>query len=144
VIYVKSNEGREFKWRSDHAFLKVSAEESGGLFSMIEDNLTSDFVLPLHKHADHADHAETFFIIDGVVEVTIDGRKIEAQKGDTLPVPPNAPHAVRCLRPAKMLTLFQPGGLENLFAAYELMSAEDFDDPEKVRAVDLQHDNIVL
>jgi len=43
-----------------------------------------------------------------------------------------------------MLTLFQPGGLENLFAAYELMSAEDFDDPEKVRAVDLQHDNIVL
>ncbi len=141
MIYVKSNEGREFKWKSDHAFLKVSANESGGLFSMIEDNLTPDFVLPLHKHADHA---ETFFIIDGVVEFTVDGRKLEAQKGDTLHVPPNTPHSVRCLRPAKMLTLFQPGGLENLFAAYELMSAEEFDDPEKVRAVDLQHDNIVL
>ena len=46
MIYVKSNEGREFKWKSDHAFLKVSANESGGLFSMIEDNLTPDFVLP--------------------------------------------------------------------------------------------------
>ena len=43
MIYVKSDEGREFKWKSDHAFVKVSAEESGGLLSMIEDNLTSDF-----------------------------------------------------------------------------------------------------
>lgn len=139
--YVKSGEGREFKWKCDHAFVKVSAAESGGLLSMIEDNLTADFVLPLHKHAEHA---ETFFIVDGVVEFIIEGRKIEATKGDTIHVPPNTRHSVRCLQPAKMLTLFQPGGLENLFAAYELMSAEDLDNPEKVRAVDLQHDNIVL
>ena len=43
-----------------------------------------------------------------------------------------------------MLTLFQPGGLEDLFDAYERMSPEDLADPEKVRVVDLQHDNIVL
>ena len=141
MTYVKSGDGREFKWKSDHAFVKVSAEESGGLLSMIEDNLTADFVLPLHKHAEHA---ETFFIVDGVVEFIIEGRKLEAKKGDTIHVPPNTRHAVRCLQPAKMLTLFQPGGLENLFAAYELMSAEDLGDPEKVRVVDLQHDNIVL
>ena len=141
MLYVKSGEGRAFKWKSDHAYVKVSAEESGGLLSVIEDNLTADFVLPLHKHAEHA---ETFFIVDGIVEFIIEGKKLEAKKGDTIHVPPNTEHSVRCLRPAKMLTLFQPGGLEHLFAAYEQMSAEDFDDPEKVRAVDLQHDNIVL
>ena len=141
MIYVKSGEGREFKWKSDHAFVKVSAEESDGLLSMIEDNLTSDFVLPLHKHAEHA---ETFFIIDGVVEFIIEGKTVEAHMGDTIHVPSNTPHSVRCLEPARMLTLFQPGGLENLFAAYEQMSAEEFDDPEKMRAVDRQHDNIVL
>ena len=141
MVYVKSGEGREFKWKSDHAFVKVSADESGGLLSMIEDNLSVDFVLPLHKHLEHA---ETFFIVDGVVEFIIEDRKIEAKKGDTIHVPPNTRHSVRCLQPAKMLTLFQPGGLENLFAAYDLMSGEDLDDPEKVRAVDLQHDNIVL
>ena len=70
--YVKSGEGREFKWKCDHAFVKVSAAESGGLLSMIEDNLTADFVLPLHKHAEHA---ETFFIVDGVVEFIIEGEK---------------------------------------------------------------------
>ena len=69
MTYVKSGDGREFKWKSDHAFVKVSAEESGGLLSMIEDNLTADFVLPLHKHAEHA---ETFFIVDGVVEFIIE------------------------------------------------------------------------
>lgn len=139
--YVKAGEGRKFKWKSDHAFVNISAEESGGSLSMIEDNLTTEFALPLHKHAEHA---ETFFIVEGLVEFVIDGKKIDAGKGDTIHVPPDTPHTVRCLEPAKMLTLFQAGGLEDLFAAYEQMSTEDFDDPEKMRAVDLQHDNIVL
>ena len=141
MTYVKSGEGRAFKWKSDHAFVKVSAEDSGGMFSLVEDNLTTEFAIPLHKHAEHA---ETFFIIDGVVEFTIDGNKFEAKTGDTIHIPPNTPHAVRCLEPAKMLTQFQPGGLEHLFAAYEAVSPEDLADPEKVRLVDLQHDNIVL
>ena len=141
MVYVKSGEGRAFKWQSDHAFVKVTAEESGGLLSLIEDNLTTEFALPLHKHSAHA---ETFFILDGVVEFIIDGRKIDAEKGDTIHVPPNTPHSVRCLEAAKMLTLFQPGGLEELFAAYARMSAEELGDPEKVRAVDLEHDNIIL
>ncbi len=85
MTYVKSGEGRDFQWKSDHAFVKVSAEESGSLLSMIEDNLTAEFVLPLHKHAAHA---ETFYIVDGVVEFIIEGKKHEAKAGDTITCPP--------------------------------------------------------
>jgi hypothetical protein len=43
-----------------------------------------------------------------------------------------------------MLTLYQPGGLEKLFEAYAAMTAEEMADAEKLRAVDLAYDNVVL
>ncbi len=146
---------REFAWKSDHAYVKISAEESGGRYTLIEDNLTVEFRLPLHVHREHS---EAFYVVTGEVEfVVIDqeagsdmitdvsrGRTVRLLPGDSLFVSPSTPHVVRCIAPAKMLTLYQPGGLEELFRAYAAMTETEMADAEKLRAVDLAHDNVVL
>ena len=139
-----SQEGqdREFAWKSDDAFVKVSAEESGGQFSLIEDRPDHRFSR-LARHV-HREHAETFIVISGKVEFALDESYTWAlSHGDTLHIPAGEAHAVRCLEPAKMLTLYQPGGLEKLFEAYAAMTAEEMADAEKLRAVDLAYDNVV-
>jgi quercetin 2,3-dioxygenase len=141
VVYIAAGQGREFAWKSDDAFVKLSSEDSGGMFSLIEDNLTTEFRLARHVHREHA---ETFVMISGKVEFMLDDSTVVLSAGDTLHIPPGEPHAVRCLEPAKMLTLYQPAGLEKLFAAYAAMTSEEMADQEKIRAVDLAHDNVVL
>lgn len=141
VSYVKAGSGRDFAWKSDHAYVKISSEDSGGRYSLIEDNLTTEFHLPRHLHRAHA---EAFYVVSGLVEFTLADRTVQLGPGDTLYIPPSEPHEVRCLEPAKMLTLFQPAGIEKLFDAYAAMSPADMADADKLRAVDVAHDNIVL
>ena len=43
---------------------------------------------PLHKHP----YEETFFVIEGDVLFTVDGKEIEAGDGDIIVVPANTPH----------------------------------------------------
>ncbi len=65
--------------------------------------------------------------------------------GDTLHVPRGVPHAVRGMaETSKMLTLYEPGGIEKLFEKYEQMDPDDFKDPEKMKAVDAEFDSIQL
>jgi hypothetical protein len=55
------------------------------------------------------------------------------------------PHAARGLDPlTKMLTFYEPGGLEHLFEAYEQMDPADFSDPEKMKIIDTKFDSIML
>jgi quercetin dioxygenase-like cupin family protein len=141
VAYTRSGHGREFAWQSDHAYVKISAEDSGGRFSLIEDNLTTVFHLPRHLHRRHA---EAFYVVSGKVEFQLADRALLLTGGDSLYVPPGTPHEVRCLEPAKMLTLFQPGGIEKLFEAYTAMTEAEMADPEKLNAVNLAHDTVML
>ena len=141
TLYVKALEGRDFAWKSDHAYVKVSSDESGGTFSLIEDNLTTEFHLPKHLHRTHT---ETFYVVSGQVEFQLPDRTVLLSGGDSLFIPAEEPHAVRCVQPAKMLTLFQPGGLELLFDAYAAMTPEEMADPEKLKAVELFHDSVAL
>jgi|TARA_B110000196_G_C20987121_1_gene586318 quercetin dioxygenase-like cupin family protein len=90
--------------------VKVSAADSCGSLSVTEDNLTTEFVLPAHKHAENA---ETFYIVNGEVEFIVGGEIIIATEGDTVQVPPETPHTARCFKSTKILILFQPGRLEN-------------------------------
>jgi len=140
-VYTPAGQGREFAWQSDHAYVKLNAEESGGRYTLVEDNLTAVFYLPRHLHRLHA---ETFYVVSGKVEIQVADRALILTAGDTLHIPPGTPHEVRCLEPARMLTLCHPAGLEKLFEAYAAMSEADMADPDKLNAVNLAHDVVML
>ena len=62
--FVPPGGGPNYDWTRDHTFVKVAAADTGGAYALMEDNLKREFALGLHLHRQHA---ETFYILDGVV-----------------------------------------------------------------------------
>ena len=74
--FVPPGGGPNYDWTRDHTFVKVAAADTGGAYALMEDNLKREFALGLHLHRQHA---ETFYILDGVVNFHVDGDWIAAE-----------------------------------------------------------------
>jgi quercetin dioxygenase-like cupin family protein len=119
--------GVSYDWENDHTFVKVSADDTRGAFTLMEDNLKSTFRLGLHEHRSHA---ETFYILAGDVEFHIDGAWRTAGAGTTIHIPPGVPHALRLAegKTARMLMLYQPAGFDQYLARLAAMSPAELAD----------------
>src|SRR5512132_866324 len=53
--FVPPGGGPSYDWTRDHTFVKISAADSGGAFTLMEDNLKREFALGLHMHKRHAE-----------------------------------------------------------------------------------------
>ena len=76
--FVPPGGGPDYDWTRDHTTVKVAAADTGGAYALMEDNLKREFALGLHLHRHHA---ETFYILDGVVNFHIDGDWVAAEPG---------------------------------------------------------------
>eukprot|EP01035_Chromulina_nebulosa_P038345 gene38345-51789_t len=145
ALCVRANEasltGKNYAWKSDNAFIKVSSKDSCKAFTLVEDNLTTEFHLPKHIHKEHT---ETFYVVSGKVEFKLEDRTEVLVAGDTLHVPRSVPHEVKCIETCKMLTIYEPGGLEDLFEAYLNMTSEEMSDPIKLKEIEDSFDSIKL
>ncbi len=141
--HLPPGEGTNYDWENDHTFVKVSAKDSDGAFTLMEDNLKSTFALGLHRH-DH--HAETFYILEGALDFYIDNEWIVATPGTTLHVPPGVPHACRVTdgKPARMLMIFQPSGFDEFLAELGEMEPKDFENTQKMEALNAKYDIIPI
>ena len=140
--FLKPGAGTNYQWENDHTFVKVSAEDTGGQYTLMEDNLKATFELGLHRH-DH--HAETFYILEGSLDFYIDGDWITAEAGSCLHIPPGIPHACVVNQEsdkARMLMIYQPSGFDKFLAEMGSMSNEDLNDPAKMEALSLKYDII--
>lgn len=141
--HLPSGEGPNYAWENDQPFVKVSAAETGGAYTLIEDNLKASFALGLHRHDQHA---ETFYILEGALDFYLDGDWIRAEPGATLHVPPGLPHACRVADgvPAKMLMIMQPSGFDGFLAELATMSDADFADEAKMAALNAKYDIVPM
>ena len=91
----------------DISILKLVAAESGGLLSLTEYICQPNAGPPLHMHA-HED--ETFWILEGEITFSVDGKKIVAGAGAMVYGPRAVPHAFKNLtgHPARMLLIVTP------------------------------------
>lgn len=104
--------GEAWWWLGSLAEIKVTAEDTGGLLSVIEITEPPNAAAPLHVHQRED---ETFWILEGDVTFEVGDRTIEAHGGDVAFGPRGVPHrytvgAAGC----RMLYLMTPGGFENL------------------------------
>lgn len=110
---------------------------------MVEDNLKPGFALGLHRH-DH--HAETFYVLEGPIEFFVNEEWVSAGAGTSIHVPPGAPHAARL--PAgstgRMLMIYQPSGFDGYLAELATLNDEDFQDPERMAALNSKYDLVEL
>lgn len=140
--FLLPGEGANYKWSNDHSYVKVSAADTGGTYSLIEDNLTAEFTLGLHLHRHHA---ESFYIVEGSVPFYLDGDWLEAGPGTTIHVPPGIPHAVD--RPgtnAKMIMVIQPSGFDQYLAELGRCSEADLANELVMNALAEKYDIISL
>jgi quercetin dioxygenase-like cupin family protein len=96
--------------------MKVTGEHTGGRLFIFEASTPPSGGPPPHVHADEA---ETYFILEGEYEVTLENRTVQARAGDLVFIPAGVLHtyANHTATPARMLTIFAPGGFEGYFRA---------------------------
>lgn len=142
--HVLPGEGLNYDWSADHTFVKVSSADTNGAYTVMEDNLKANFKLGLYMHRDHA---ETFYILDGLVDFYVDGDWMTVEQGTCLHIPPGVEHA--CVRAkgcesARMLMIFQPSGFDLFLAEMAQMDDADFEDETVMAALNAKYDIVTL
>jgi quercetin dioxygenase-like cupin family protein len=91
--------------------VKLSAADTDGRFSFLDELWRPGMAVPPHFHKRHA---ETFFVISGQVEWTVGGETRTLGAGDLVYIPPDTVHTVKVVgdRDVQSLMLYEPGGYE--------------------------------
>lgn len=115
AAYVGPGEGRAV-WVMGGQLLtfKVTAEQTGGAYSLFEDTVQPQYGSPPHIH--HRED-ESFYVVEGEFEFSRDGETIRAGAGSLVYVPRGSLHAFKNVgRERGRLLLSQtPGGLHERF-----------------------------
>jgi quercetin dioxygenase-like cupin family protein len=114
ISILARGDGHTMQVITDLACTKVSAEQTGGAFTVFEVTVPPGGGPPLHRHP----QAESFYVIDGELAVAgAGGEEITAGRGDTVHIPGGEPHGYRNVGSdmVHMLAIVQPSGLEAFF-----------------------------
>ena len=111
-----AGEGKDYQWGKDHIFVKLSSAETGGILTLIQDNMKPGFNLSMHFHRVHT---EIFYILEGEIEFLTDKASFTAKTGSVVYLPAGTPHAARSSTGARMLMFYAPGGFDGMLAEIE-------------------------
>jgi mannose-6-phosphate isomerase-like protein (cupin superfamily) len=93
-----------------YRFVLTSAETEGA-FALLEATVPAKATVPLHQHSRED---ETFYILEGTMQIECGGRTIKQGRNSTAFLPRNVPHSFT--NPgetsAKMIIVITPGGFE--------------------------------
>ncbi len=92
--------------------IMLSGDDTEGRYTLQDEVWNPKMSVELHMHKRHA---ETFYILSGQVEWTVDGETHLMSAGDLVYIPVNTPHKVRVVgdKPLHTLFLYQAGGYED-------------------------------
>jgi quercetin 2,3-dioxygenase len=85
--------------------------ESEGRYTILSDLWKVGFSVPTHYHAKHF---ETFYLLSGEAEWTVNGEKHHMKANDAVYIPANASHSARTLgtKPAHFILIYSAGDYE--------------------------------
>jgi quercetin dioxygenase-like cupin family protein len=93
---------------------KVTSEETGGAYAILEQKIPPGHGPPLHVHRHET---EIFYVLEGEFEITIGGEKVAATAGAIVVGPRDIPHTFRNVgaQDAHLLLTVIPGRFANYF-----------------------------
>lgn len=129
--------GERLSWMGEPTMLKVTGQDTGGLYTVAEIITTPEGLVPLHVH--HRED-EAFFVLDGEVTFSVGDDLFDAGPGGFAFGPRDVPHryTVRSAS-ARMLMVFSPAGFEGFIRE----TSEPSDSLETVTLEDIDFDLIV-
>jgi len=108
---ISTNVAQEYNFAGSRARVLLSGKDSGGSVSVMEMFAPPGKSTPLHMHA-HEE--ETLVVLEGVVDVTIDGEIVQVRAGENTRLPRQLPHRIANNGPAeaRYLLVCTPAGFE--------------------------------
>lgn len=113
AVVLLPGEGEQIKTGAGNTTMKATAGLTGGAFSMSEVTFPAGMAgPPLHRHSQTTD---TFYVLEGILRVTVGDRVIDAPAGSYLLVPPGIAHTFANAgdAPVRFLNINTPGGWEH-------------------------------
>lgn len=118
--------------------------DTNGAWSLVEYRCAPHFVgPPVHVHDTFA---EAFFVLEGTLAMTLDGRRLDVPAGTLARVPAGSAHTFSNPReaPARFLVFCTPGGFEQYFLDLaDLVASTPTwppEDPAALRALSARYD----
>jgi mannose-6-phosphate isomerase-like protein (cupin superfamily) len=106
-------EGRSIDLGAFGMTVKASADETDGLFSLLEAEEPPGFGPPLHLHHDAA---EAFYVLEGEYTMFLDNREVSCPAGSFVFVPAGMTHGFRVGSvPSRKLVFFFPSAMIGYF-----------------------------
>jgi quercetin dioxygenase-like cupin family protein len=112
---------------------KVTAELSGGAFTVEEWGLPPGGLIPPHTHTRED---ECNFVLEGELTCDVGGEILVAPAGSYVLKPRDVPHALynAGARTVRVLEILTPGGFESYFDEYAQIASSDLGEDERLRA----------
>ena len=113
--HLKAGDGTSIWTLGTLMTFKATADTTEGRFTLIDETVSAHTKPPLHTH--HRED-ECCYVLEGEIVFQVGDHRYEATSGDFILMPREVPHAF-ALRSesARVLALFAPAGLEDLFHA---------------------------
>ena len=122
-IIRSSQQGRTVSLVGDVYRFLATGEDTNGKYALIEALVGPGGGPPPHVHSREE---EGFYILEGEIAFTIDGKRVVATPGMFANMPVGTPHSFKneSNKPAKMLVSVAPAGLEKMFMEIGVPLAE--------------------
>lgn len=98
----------------DNQTVRLTSEDTGGLFALVEQANPPGVGVPSHVHKNED---ELYHVLEGSIEFKVQGKSVTATAGTTIFLPRNVPHEFMTVgdAPAKTLLMVFPAGAEQMF-----------------------------
>ncbi len=119
---IRNGEGETQMVLGDNQTLKLTGDDTNGLYTVIEQYNNPGMEIPLHVHQDED---EVFHVLEGELEIQVGKEKTILQAGDMGFCPRGIPHSWKVVGDQKakvMLSIF-PSGLERMFHEFAALPA---------------------
>lgn len=133
VKVMRKGEGPQLNVLGDQMTVKLTGEDTGGKYAMVEQYNEPGVGIPPHVHA-HED--EVFKLIEGEVEFWLGNKSKVLKAGDMIYCPKGVPHTWKVVghQKARVDLGFFPAGMEKMFEELAALPAGP-PDLERVKAI---------
>jgi quercetin dioxygenase-like cupin family protein len=136
-LVVSPSDGKPILLGGVQHLFKLTAEETGGAFSLMEASIEPGRLIPPHVHTRED---ELFYPLEGELGIRIGDQEYQLGPGSCVFAPRGIPHAVwnAGTRPSRGLAFISPGGLEKYFE--EMAAAlHQGGPPDVARLMEINH-----